>query len=405
MSEIEAEFGELNVHSVFMNKPELFERVLGVRIKEGTIIHHYSVYRKEIDFVLQDILENHYVLEVKVGFGPLDALSQVITYKKLYMKKNPKVRREKIIPVILVDSQNISKEDRAILGEHNVRLAEYDVVDIKSEYEKLKKEAKVLPPEVELPDISGLKQEVESILKFWENYSDLKILFEGFRKYHAFDDFWRWKRGEETAWWPNFIYKLQLQGKNEDALWVTFLEAITDDEDVAKGIYDDGWDWRKVASAPAEKFRQYLDDTKYRLTKIITIAGLSKGETIAGVCGEYLSKVREVGKSQVGYFLELIRDTKTQYDAYNRIVRDLKDIKGIGSWVARAFATWASVRKLLPISPTEKVRISGDVKTVVERMNLRKTGEKTEETILRIARKYGVAPELVERGLFRIEHG
>lgn len=41
----------------------------------------------------------------------------------------------------------------------------------------------------------------------------------------------------------------------------------------------------------------------------------------------------------------------------------------------------------------------------MKNMNLRKPGEKNEETILRIARKYGVAPELVERGLFRMEHG
>lgn len=405
MSENELEFGELNVHSVFMNKPELFESVLGIRVNQETIIHHYAVDKREIDFVLQDILENHYVIEVKFHSDPIDALSQVMVYKKLYRKKNPEVKREKIIPVILVDSQSSSREDRIVLGEHNIRLAEYDIDEIKKKYEELRADVRVLQPRIEFPQISGLQEAVDSISKFKDNYSDLRIILEGFRMYHAFDDFWNWKRGGEPFWWPNFIYKLQLEGKTEDAIWVTFLEAITDDEKVAKGIYNDGWDWQKTTSTPLIDFQNYLDGTKYRLTKIITIGGLTKGETIAGVVREYLSKIGKTGKSQYNYFLETIRTTKTQYDAYNKIVRDLRDIKGIGNWVARAFATWVSVRKLLPISPTEKVRISGDVKKAIEIMNLKRPGEKEEETILRIARKYGVAPELIERGLFRIEHG
>lgn len=198
---------------------------------------------------------------------------------------------------------------------------------------------------------------------------------------------------------------MQLKGNTEDALWITFLEALTDDMEVAKGIYEDGWNWQKVTSTPLDEFQNYLDNTKYRLTKIITIKGLTKGETIAEVVGKYLSKVRKVGKSQVNYFLKLMGDTKTQYDAYEKIIKELKDIRGIGRWVARAFATWSSVRKLLPISPTEKVRISGDVEKAIEKMSLKKPGEKTEKTILRIARKYGVAPELIERGLFKMEHG
>lgn len=405
MNEIEAEFGELDVHSVFMNRPELFERVLGVRIREKTIEHHYPVDKREIDFVLQSILEDHYVIEAKFRSDPLEALSQVMTYKKLYRKQNPKLRREKIIPVVLVDSLSVGKEDRDIFREHNITLAEYETEQIKAEHEKLKAEVRILPTRIEFPKIEGLKEAVESISKFEEKYSDLMVLLEGFRKYHAFDDFWNWKRGEGTWWWPDFIFKLQLKGNIEDALWLTFLEALTDDRKVAMGIYKDGWSWQKVMSTPLEDFQNYLNKTSYRLTKIITIKGLTKGETIAGVVGKYLSKVKKVGKSQMDYFLTLIGDAKTQYEAYDKIVRELKDIKGIGRWVARAFTTWSSVRKLLPISPTEKVRISGDVRKAIKKLNLRKPGEKSEETILRIARKYGVAPELVERGLFRMEHG
>lgn len=388
-----------------MNKPELFEKVLGIRIKLETIFHHYPVERREIDFVLQDILDNHYIVEVKFHVEPLEALSQVVSYKKLYIKKNSKVKREKVKPVILIDSQSVSVEDRKILSELGVRLAEYDTATIKKEYEQLMTESNILLPEIELPEVSEIKEAVESISEFWNNYSDLKIIFEGFRMYHAFDDFWRWKRGEETGWWPNFIYKLQVKGKTEDALWITFLEALTDDEHVAKGIYDDGWDWQKITSKPLDEFQKYLDGTKYRLTKIITLKGLTKGRTIAGVVKEYLAKISNIDQSQINYFLELIADTKTQYDAYEKIVKDLQEIKGIGGWVAKAFATWASVRKILPISPTENVRVSRDVRTAIKNMKLRKPGEKDKEVILRIARKYGVAPELIERGLFRIEHG
>jgi len=382
MSETETKFGELDVHSVFINKPELFESVLGVRINKESMLHHYPVNGREIDFVLQDIVGRHYIIEVKFRVNPLEALSQVVAYRKLYIKKNPGVGRREIIPVILVDGESVSREDQTVLEELNVRLAQYDTSEIRKEYEKLRVEVRVLPAEIEFPEISGLKAAVDSLSEFWENYSDLKIIFEGFRKYHAFDDFWRWKRGDETFWWPNFIYKLQIQGKAEDALWVTFLEALTDDETVAKGIYDDGWDWQKVTSKPLDGFQRYLDGTKYRLTKIITIGGLTKGETIAGVIKEYLSKIRKVGESQIGYFLDVIERTKTQYDAYEKIVRDLQEIRGIGSWVARAFATWASVRKLLPISPTEKVRISGDVKTAMKNMNLRKPEKKMKRLFL-----------------------
>lgn len=189
MSEIEAEFGELDVHSVLMNRPELFESVLGVRIKQETIVHHYPVDKREIDFVLQSILENHYVIEVKFQSDPLEALSQVMIYKKLYRKQNPKLRREKVIPVVLVDSQSVSNDDRVVFGEHNITLAVYDTEEIKAEYEKLKAEVRVLPPRIEFPEIDSLKKAVESISKFKDNYSDLKILLEGFRKYHAFDDF------------------------------------------------------------------------------------------------------------------------------------------------------------------------------------------------------------------------
>lgn len=323
----------------------------------------------------------------------------------MYIKKNPKVKSEKVKQVILVDSQSVSVEDRKILSELGVQLAEYDTDMIKKEYEELMTESKILLPEIELPEVNEMKAAVESISEFWKNYSDLRIVFEGFRKYHAFDDFWRWKKGEETAWWPNFIYKLQVKGKTEDALWITFLEALTDDEQVAIGIYGDGWDWGNITSKPLDEFQKYLDGTKYRLTKIITLKGLTKGRTIAGVVKEYLAKMSNVDQSQINYFLELIADTKTQYDAYEKIVKDLQEIRRIGGWVAKAFATWASVRKILPISPTENVRISRDVRITIENMKLRKSGEKDEEVILRIARKYAVAPELIERGLFRIEHG
>ena len=405
MTETGVEFDELDVHSVFQNKPERFESVLGVRVKPETIVHHHPVDKREVDFVLQDILENHYVIEVKFKSGPLEALSQVMIYKKLYRKQNPKLSREKVIPVVLVDSQSVSSDDQVVFGEHNIKLAVYDSKEIEAEYEKLKAEVRVLPTKIEFPEINGLREAVKSISKFKDNYSDLNILLEGFRKYHAFDDFWSWKRGEGTFWWPKFIFKLQLQGNIEDALWITFLEALTDDHQVAMGIYEDGWNWQKITSTPLKDFQNYLDKTRYRLTKIVKTRGLTKGEIIAGIVGKYLSKVVKIGKSQKEYFLKITRDAETQYDAYERIIKDLEGIRGVGSWVARAFATWSSVRKLLPISPTEKVRISGDVKTAIGRMKLRKPGEKTEETILRIARKYGVSPELIERGLFRIIHG
>ena len=405
MSETETEFGELDVHSVFENRPELFESVLGVRIKPETVVHHHPVDRREVDFVLQDILGNHYVIEVKFQYDPLEALSQVMVYKKLYRKQNSGLSREKVIPVVLIDTQSVSNDDRDVFGEHNIKLAVYDTKEIKTEYKKLKAEVRVLPTRIEFPQIDSLSEAVKSISKFKDNYFDLNILLEGFRKYHAFDDFWNWKRGEGTFWWPSFIFKLQLLGNVEDALWITFLEALTDDHQVARGIYEEGWNWQKITSTPLDDFQNYLDNTTYRLTKIVKTRGLTKGEIIAGIVGKYLSKVQSVSKSQEDYFLKIIEDAETQYEAYEMIIKDLERIKGVGSWVARAFATWSSVRKLLPVSPTEKVRISGNVIKAIERMNLRKPGEKTEETILRIARKYGVSPELIERGLFRIVHG
>lgn len=408
MSEPVEKFTEMKVHTVLEHYPEFFENVLGIRIKRDengypSVMHHYSVKGREIDFVLESTSNDHYIVEVKFRVDPIIALTQVVLYKKLYINQE-KIPREKVIPIVLVDSESIVEADRADFRDLNIKLAEYNFEDVKVKYEEISTDIHVSAKPLEL-DIDLLKNAVESISTFTKNYSDLKIIFEGFRKYHAFDDFWGWKLENETHWWPNSIYNLQKVGKFEDAIWVTFLEAITDDQDVALGIYQDGWDWQSIISTPINNFVTYLDSTDYRLTKIITLSGLTKGETIGGVVDEYLNKIKTVTPSQYQYFLKFIERTETQYDAYNEIIEELKEIKGIGDWVARAFATWASVRKLLPISPTEKVRISRDVRNAIDKRNLSRPGERYEDTILRIAGKYGVSPELIERGLFKMEHG
>jgi hypothetical protein len=103
---------EMQVHRAIISKQgqhELIEAKLGIKIAENSLHHHYQLSKKgeHIDFVFKDIAGNTYIAEVKINTSPLDVIPQLYKHEyKKFIEINPKLDRQKIFPLIIIDEEN-----------------------------------------------------------------------------------------------------------------------------------------------------------------------------------------------------------------------------------------------------------------------------------------------------------
>jgi hypothetical protein len=229
------------------------------------------------------------------------------------------------------------------------------------------------------------------------------VILRGCKYYPDFEDYWKYTKKEPTRhdkWrqWRNGLHAMLLRGQTEDVLWLTYLEAITDNYLAAKKIFEDGWTWEKVRSTDIDEFKRYTvaEQSKGRMPLLTKI---TKGD-ISDLVFSYVSKV---GSSQDKYLRELIVNSKSPFDAYEKVVERMDTLPRVGPWISGAFATWLAEVRALPIIPSGVIRISErHVRKVIDELKLRRGGESNQDVVLRIPRRYRVAPYLVERGLFYI---
>ena len=61
---------------------------------------------------------------------------------------------------------------------------------------------------------------------------------------------------------------------------------------------------------------------------------------------------------------------------YNtNLICQVIDARAVGNWIAQEFVTWASVRRILPTSTTEKGKVSKEIRAAIEKMNLAKKND------------------------------
>ena len=94
--------------------------------------------------------------------------------------------------------------------------------------------------------------------------------------------------------------------------------------------------------------------------------------------------------------------SKNPFDAYNGIRQSLYSIKNIGNVVAGEFATYLSQWRILPIIPSDQIRESKFVKKALDGLGIRQPMESHREAMLRLARKYSVAPIVIERAMHKL---
>jgi hypothetical protein len=112
--------------------------------------------------------------------------------------------------------------------------------------------------------------------------------------------------------------------------------------------------------------------------------------------------VKKVGQSQEKYFLKILSRSKNPFDAYNGVRKSLHSIKNIGNVVSSEFATYLSYWRILPIIPSDQVKEGRYVKKALKSLELLKPMESPQKAMLRIARKYSVAPLVIERSLHKL---
>ena len=109
-----------------------------------------------------------------------------------------------------------------------------------------------------------------------------------------------------------------------------------------------------------------------------------------------------MGNSQESYFLKIMSKANNPFDAYNMVWKDIHDIRNIGDVVASEFATYLSQWRILPIIPSDLVRQSKYVKKALDSLEILKPMESHQNALLRIARKYSVAPIVIERAMHKL---
>ena len=400
------EIDEMSVHEAILRKPELIEKGLGVKVSLETIQRHYrlSSSGEHIDFVFKDVSGITYLAEVKINTSPTDVIQQLMSHEyKKFIKLNENIDRNKIVPVVIVDSDSVSKDDEDILARLNIRLCTYS----KEEVANILKEVGGGEIEIsfELPDINQIKEMVGRLEKLKENFGDINFLLEGFKGdtwwdgYYDFRIFWLWKQGEYSD--PHkMVYQWLCDGKIENCIWFTFLTAISDDPSIATSLFRKGWNWDKAILIISDKTIAHDFEVDVRDSGKWGIQALIAVKKRIQVIKTYLNTV---DSSQYDYFTDLLKKTDSPFDGYNLVRKEFMKIHNIGSVSAGVFATYLSQWRVLPIMPSTEIRISQFVRRAIEFYELKKYPTDSDiDAIMRIAQKYSVPPIVIERALHKL---
>jgi hypothetical protein len=395
---------ELLVHRAIASNPELLESKLGIKLDKDSLQHHYPLSNKgeHIDFVFKDISGTTYLAEVKLGVSPISVIPQLYDHEyKKFIAINDDLDQNRIIPVIVTDNESVTDQDIAILSRMNIKLCTYDLDEIQS----------VLPstPEpivpFEFPDLSGIEAYLDEARALRENFGDVNFLLEGFRGktwwdgYYDFRTFWLWKEDNYPGIHQK-IFQLLCEGRKEDCIWFTFITAISDNLDVAKFmVFDENWGWSQVLSARRDKTKwEKFENCLCNSGKWCIQALLDYGKR-KQVISDYLEKV---GDSQERYFLQVMSKSNNPFDAYNQVRESIYEIRNIGNVVAGEFATYISQWRILPIIPSDRVRESKFVRKALDSLGIRQPMESYRDALLRLAKKYSVAPIVMERAMHKL---
>lgn len=400
------EIKELDVHKVFIDNPNIFEKILGLKIDKDSIEHHYPLSEKgdHIDFVFKDSSGLTYLVEVKLNASPISVIPQLLDHEyKKFIEMNSTLDKNLITPVIVIDNESVTDQDKDIFSRMNIKLCTYKLTEIE---EVLKEVITIEPPVLfEPPELEKIEDIYNKTKILHENFGDINILLEGFRGekwwegHYEFVTFWMWKKNK----YPNTfkkIFKMLCKGDKEDCIWFTFLTALADAYEVAEYmIFDKKWTWSNVISAKQDKlkwgrFEDCLCDSGRWYIK--ALFGHDKRKQVVK---DYLEKV---GNNQEKYFLDIISKSDNPYDAYNHVWESIKNIHNIGNVVAGEFATYISQWRVLPIIPSDHVRESKFVRKALDSLGIRKPMESYRDALLRMAKKYSVTPIVIERAMHKL---
>lgn len=408
MKDLKEKIKELDVHKVLIQHPNMFEKILGIKIDKDSIQHHYQLSERgdHIDFVFKDTSGLTYLVEVKLGVPPINVIPQLYEHEyKKFIEINSDLDQNKIIPVIVTDNESTTDQDFNILSRLNIRLCTYDINEIEDILKKMP------PVEPHVPFELPKSEELENFFKKFEilekNFGDINYLLAGFRGekewwegYYDFCTFWLWKNGKFPDYDHKKIFKLLIEDKKEDCIWFTFLTSIADSTKVSKYIiFENKWKWSQVLSARKNKTEwSRFEDCLSKSRKWCIIALLDPNKR-KQVVKDYLEKV---GDNQERYFLNLISITNNPFDAYNEVYKSMLTIKNIGNVVAAEFSTYLSQWRILPIIPSENVRVNVFTKKALDSHGIKKDSESYQDVLLRIAKKYNVAPIVIERAMHKL---
>jgi len=417
--EEEKERKEERIHGVFERKPEELEKVLNVKIDRDTLVHEKPLGTQFADFVFQDYNKRYYVAEVKRGSNPLKAQKQVSDYVILLSKelreKGEKVRIKDIQPVIVFDRNPKWGDAREYLTSLNILVGEYDAEKLDKIFDSLGVEEELVPRRITFPDIAEVESFLEQYKTLNKNFSDIQYLFEGCKGedwwdgYYPFRAYWLWKKGDEKRnkeffEFTQILYRHLFEQRIDDCIWLIFIWAITDRHTSASEMHKAGWSWRKVRESFKKKGKDWKEFVKFINNLKFDIEALWNKAYRKQVISAYLEKV---GDSQEKYFRDLIKDSKNPFEAYDRVYSDISKIKFIGrAVVGPSFATYLADFRILPLIPTENVKISRFVKRAIDQSGMAKKRrlrrEDYRKIIYKLAEKYSVLPILIERAFHKL---
>ena len=406
----ERERREERIHEVFERRPDELEKVLNIKIDPATIVHERPLGTQYADFVFQDYNKRYYVAEVKRDSNPLKAQKQVSDYVILLSKElkeeGEKVDIKDIQPVIIFDKNPKWGDAKKYLTRLNILVGEYDAEELDKIFDSLGVEEELIPRRLTFPDITEVESFLEQYKTLNKNFSDIQYFLEGCKGrdwwdgYYPFRAYWLWKRGDEKKNKEFFeltqiLHRHLFEQRIDDCIWLIFIWAITDRHTSASEMHKAGWSWRKVRDVFKNKGKDWKEFLKFIDNLKFDIEALWKKAYRKQVISTYLEKV---GDSQEKYFRDLIKGSKNPFEAYDRVYNDISKIKFIGRGVVGpSFATYLAEFRILPLIPTENIKISRFVKRAIDQSGIRLGREDYRRTISRLAEKYSVLPILIER--------
>lgn len=400
------EIDELSVHKAIATKPELIESKLGIKLDAKSLVHHFPLSNKgdHIDFVFKDVSGQTYLAEVKVATPPLSVIPQLYDHEyKKYIALNSNLDPNKITPVIIIDKKSVTEQDVDILSKMNIKLCVYELDEIE---EVLKETPQVEPPvSLEFPGLACIEDYLKKAKSIQENFGDINLLLESFRGedwwdgYYDFRAFWLWKGGKYPTMHQK-VFQLLCEGKKEDCIWFTFLNSISDSTEVANYIvFREKWAWPDVLTAKNNKAKWAKFEACLCSSGRWAIQALLDYEKRKQVVKDYLGKV---GGNQEKYFLGIMSKANNPFDAYNQVWESIYGIHNIGNVVAGEFATYLSEWRILPIVPSDRIRVSQFVKKALDSLSILQPMESYPDALLRLAKKYSVAPIVIERAMNKL---